>query len=344
MTAPVPIAAGAWAFIVSPCSVDWVETHIRDHSFCVGVDPLARYEPLIDDYEAFRAACDRPLPTTVRVNDIKASRGRESSLDRIRQAYNAEGISVTQTDWNDQLLHLDTETAGKTWPYVLGWVHGQEAVSTIPPRVLTPEPGEIVWDACAAPGSKTTQMAARMGDRGLLVANDSNLGRLTALRSNTDRLGITNVAVTNADGTTYSLKQWGFDSFDRALVDVPCSCEGTVRKHPAAIENWSKAQLTGHASLQRRLLRRAIAATKPGGIVVYSTCTFAPEENEAVVDDAIETGNCQIIPYDLQLESTPGITEWADETYDESVRHAHRIFPHQNDTGGFFCAKIKVAE
>ena len=302
------------------------------------MDVLERYEELIEDPDAFYAACQRSLPSAVRVNTIK------STIERTRAALEAEGITVDPTDWHPGLFRLPDDQPGANWPYVHGWIHGQEEVSALPATVLDPQPGDRVWDACAAPGSKTTQLAALMEDTGLLVATDNNLGRLSALRSNTERLGVTNVAVTNEDARVHSLKPFGNDSYDKALVDAPCSCEGTIRKNPTVLEDWSFEHVESVSGIQKGVLRRAIQATRPGGTVVYSTCTFAPEENEAVLDYVLEEESCRLVEFDLPLSSVPGVTEWQDQQFDESVRRAHRLYPHHNDTGGFFCAKLEVTD
>ena len=300
------------------------------------MEPLERYRPVVDDFEAFLEACRRPLGTAVRVNAIKAS------VERATATLSEEGVDYEQAEWNPRVLRLETDSPGATWASFHGFTHGQEEVSAVPPVVLDPQPGERVWDACAAPGGKTTQLAALMDDRGTVVGNDSNLGRLSALRFNAERLGATAVAVTNQDARNYSMKPLAFDEFDRALVDAPCSCEGTIRKNPDALEDWSIGHVQSVAGIQKGILRRAIQATREGGAVVYSTCTFAPEENEAVVDYALEREDCRVVPFDLGLDHSSGITEWEGETYDSSLEQAARIYPHQNDTGGFFVAKLEV--
>ncbi|AHG03311.1 SAM-dependent methyltransferase [Halobacterium sp. DL1] len=301
------------------------------------MDALSRYEPIIDDFDAFLDACERPLPTTVRVNPIKAT------TDRVVEALDDEGVGVERRDWHRGVLELDTDKPGNTWPYVHGWMHGQEEVSSVPPAVLDPQPGDVVWDSCAAPGGKTAQLAAEIDDRGLVVANDDNLGRLSALRGNCDRLGVTSAAVTNGDARRTTLDAFpNVDAFDAALVDAPCTCEGTIRKNPDALESAGASASRNLGRLQSDILERAVELTREGGSVVYSTCTFAPEENEAVVDAVLDAADCRLVDFDTGLTSAPGLTEWDDEAYDESLTKTRRYYPHLNDTGGFFAAKLEV--
>ncbi len=300
------------------------------------MNPLERYEPLVDDVEAFRAACDRPLPSVVRTNTLAATPAR------VREAFEDGDVAYEPVDWHDGLFRLPDGNPGGNWPHVHGWTHGQEEVSVLPGVALDARPGDRIWDACAAPGSKTTQIADDMDDTGTLVANDNNLGRLSALRHNAERLGVTNAVVTNRDARNFSMNPLAFDEFDRALVDAPCSCEGTCRKNPDVLDQWTYEHVEAVAGIQKGILARAVQATRPSGTVVYSTCTFAPEENEAVLDHALANEDCELVAFDLPVETVPGVTEWDGETYDESVRRAHRVYPHHNDTGGFFCAKLRV--
>ncbi|MES3162089.1 MAG: RsmB/NOP family class I SAM-dependent RNA methyltransferase [Halorubrum sp.] len=300
------------------------------------MNPLERYEPLVDDVEAFRVACDRPLPSVVRTNTLAASPAR------VRRAFEAGDVAYEPVDWHDGLFRLPDGNPGGNWPHVHGWTHGQEEVSVLPGLALDPQPGDRIWDACAAPGSKTTQIAAAMTDSGTLVANDNNLGRLSALRHNAERLGVTSAVVTNQDARNFSTKPLAFDEFDRAIVDAPCSCEGTCRKNPDVLDQWTYDHVEAVAGIQKGILTRAVQATRPGGVVVYSTCTFAPEENEAVLDHVLDAESCELVEFDLPVETVPGVTEWDGETYDASVTRAHRVYPHHNDTGGFFCAKLRV--
>jgi NOL1/NOP2/sun family putative RNA methylase len=298
-----------------------------------------RYAPVTDDPDAFRAACARPLPTTVRVNGLKAA------TTAATEALSAADVGATPSAWSPMVLRLDTNAAGGTLPYYLGWIHGQEEVSCLPAHVLAPQPGETVVDLAAAPGGKATHLADLMEDTGTIIANDVNLGRLSALRHNTERLGVTNLIVTHQDGRHFSLKPLGGDRpVDRVLVDAPCSCEGTLRKSPHIVDGWDPDGYRGLQPVQIDLLSRAVELTRPGGVVVYATCTFAPEENEAVVDAVLRSHACSVDPITLPagFEGSPGLDQYDAMRFDESLRETVRIYPHQNDTGGFYLARLRV--
>ena len=302
------------------------------------MDSLRRYESIVPDFEAFLESLSRPLPTTVRVNTIRAQ------PTRVIEAFEQADIRVEQRETLETLLEVGTDKPGNTWPHVHGWIHGQEEVSTIPPRVLDPEPGDTVWAAAAAPGGKATQLAALMNDRGLVIANDDNLGRLSALRSNADRLGVTSLAVTNQDARNFSFEPLGIEAVDHALVDAPCTCEGTLRKNPDALRDAGPGASESLAAVQTDILVRAIKATRPGGTVVYSTCTFAPEENEAVVDAAITETDVRVVDFESPLMAEPGLEAWEGTAFDPTLARTNRYYPHQTDTGGFYVAKLEVAE
>ncbi|PNW65387.1 UNVERIFIED_CONTAM: SAM-dependent methyltransferase [Euhalothece sp. KZN 001] len=298
-----------------------------------------RYAPVTDDPEAFRAACARPLPTTVRVNELKTTTA--AATDALAGA----GVGATPAVWSPTVLRLDTDAAGGTLPYYLGWIHGQEEVSCLPAHILDPQPGETIVDLAAAPGGKATQLADLMDDTGTVIANDVNLGRLYALRHNSERLGVTNLVVTHQDGRHFSLNPLGSaHTVDRVLVDAPCSCEGTLRKSPHIVADWDPHGYRGLQPVQTDLLGRAVEMTRPGGVVVYATCTFAPEENEAVVDSVLSSHPCSIdtITLPAGLEAAPGLQQYDAMRFDDSLRETIRIYPHQNDTGGFYVARLRV--
>ncbi len=219
--------------------------------------------------------------------------------------------------------------------HVLGHIHIQEEVSMIPSIVLDPRPGDRVLDLCAAPGSKTTQISQATENRGLIIANEPSLARITSLRSNCERLGAVNVAITRYDGRRFPQQQ-----FDRVLVDAPCSSEGMARKDPKVLGRCSLKRSFDLQALQIGLLKRAVQLTRSGGIIVYSTCTYAPEENEAVVDDVLRQSQDTVCLEKASvqgLKGCSGLTEWNGTEFCDELKHCVRYYPHQNDTGGFFC-------
>ena len=204
----------------------------------------------------------------------------------------------------------------------------------IPPLVLQPQPGETVLDLCSAPGSKTTQISQQMDNRGIVIANEPSLSRITPLRSNCERLGAINVAITRYDG-----RRFPNQLFDRILVDVPCSGEGRARKDLGICGRSSLKRSLGLQALQKGLLKRAINLVKPGGVVVYSTCTYAPEENEIVVESVLDEAHLDKISIPGLVDS-PGITKWNGVEHSNDLLLCARYYPHYNDTGGFFVAKL----
>jgi NOL1/NOP2/sun family putative RNA methylase len=305
---------------------------------------LERYRPLVDDWPAFVEALRRPLPTVVWANP-----GRVSAEDLGRRLA-ALGFEPEPLPWLGGALRLGAGagTAGEagvgaTIDYAAGLYHVQEEVSLLPPLLLAPRPGDRVLDLCAAPGNKTARIAAAMAGRGTLVANDVSRGRLGPLRRALARLGALNVAVTCADGAGYPPAAGGFD---RVLVDVPCSCEGTSRKNPEVLERDAGAQRRRLGGLQRALLAKAVGLARPGGRIVYATCTYAPEENELVVDEllAAEGGRVRVVAARVEgLRGSPGVTSWGGRRLDAALAGCLRVWPHHDDTGGFFLAVLEKA-
>jgi 16S rRNA C967 or C1407 C5-methylase (RsmB/RsmF family) len=176
-----------------------------------------------------------------------------------------------------------------------------------------------------------------MGDRGLIVANDFRGERINVLRSHIDRLGILSVLVCSYHGTAFPLRR----KFDRVLLDPPCSGEGTYRvgSPPSSRENPKVAHHL--ARIQKGLLRQALAVLRPGGTLVYSTCTYAPEENEAVLNEAVKDGQAEILPVSVPLPHSPGLTAWQGECYLPELEKTVRIYPHQVNSWGFFIAHLR---
>ena len=296
---------------------------------------VERYRPIIDDWDAFVDAIQRPLPTCIWTNTLR------TSPDQVVEQLRNHGLSCEPLPWLPHAFKLPSDVRiGNQLAYGIGLYHVQEEASLLPIPLLDPQPGERIIDLCAAPGNKTAQIGVRMENRGTLVANDRNYGRLWTMRSTLDRLGLANVTTTCYDAANYPPES---GHFDRVLVDVPCSCEGTSRKHPDVLEDATLSEsLIG---TQKAILRRAVQRCRPGGRIVYATCTYAPEENEAVVDHVLGTmGADQLSVRPARIDgvtSSPGLTEWKGDTFDPSLSRAMRVWPHQNDTGGFFVAVLE---
>jgi 16S rRNA C967 or C1407 C5-methylase (RsmB/RsmF family) len=307
---------------------------------------LERYRALLgEEWHAFLEALTRPLPVSLWRNPRRVEEAQfldwfeavEHDALLRAQTWNALGYTV----WSRAQPGEPASKPGNRIGYAAGLYHVQEEVSMIPPFVLDPQPGERILDLCAAPGNKTALTAALMGGTGTLLANDKQEKRIRSGGPTWDRLGLANIAATVYDGTVFPGVEAGFDGI---LIDAPCSGEGTFRKargslKPAATGFSDYLQRTQHG-----LLRRAAALCRPGGRIVYSTCTYAPEENERRLHELLaESGETLTLePVTLQgLRSDAGLTRWDGHELDSRLGRAARVWPHHNDTGGFFVALLR---
>jgi tRNA (cytosine49-C5)-methyltransferase len=285
---------------------------------------LERYKA-ITDVEAFTQASIKPMRKSIRVNTIK------TTVKEIKSRFNLE-----QVPWCKEGFFLRKYGVGNTKEHFLGYIYLQGAASMIPPTILKPKPGEVVLDMCAAPGSKTSQMAAMMKNRGIIVANDNKILRLKPLTMNLQRMGVQNTVITKMEG------RWFKTPFDKILLDAPCSGVGTIRKSMKTIQMWNPHTVKKMAGVQRQLIRVAFDNLIEGGTMVYSTCTLEPHENEAVVNHLLESyENAKIENFSIDLKRGLGIDEFEGESYNSDVRKCLRVWPQDNDTEGFFVAKIK---
>jgi NOL1/NOP2/sun family putative RNA methylase len=291
---------------------------------------LARYRSILDDWDAFQAACARPLPVDARVNSLRTT--PEALRDRLAR----RGVVLEPATW-DPLFVRASQPIGRTYEHWLGLFYLQERVQAAPVLALDPRPGDRVLDLCAAPGGKTVDIALRMGNTGCVVANEPSGRRQQALLTNVNRIAPWNVVVTEYRGQDYP----STDAFDRVLVDAPCSAEGTLRKQPSLRDGASAAAVQRLARLQRLLIVRAFDRLRVGGTLVYSTCTFAPEENEAVVTHLLSTRPARIVPFTPPFPHARGLTAWGEETYGPGVEGCARVYPHHLDSGGSFVARIE---
>ncbi len=278
-------------------------------------------------------------PSTFRANTLKIT------ADALQKQLDDLGIQTERVSWYKNafiLKNVPQKVLTETDLYKNGFFYVQSLSSMIPPLALDAKPNERVLDLTAAPGSKTTQIAAIMGNTGEIVANDKSRIRMYKLEANVKIQGVTNVKTTYIPGEFFWKRYPEY--FDRVLVDVPCSMEGRFFvDDPKTYEDWTPGKVRMLSDMQKWLLRSAISATIPGGTIVYSTCTLSPEENEGVVDWILkkENENIAIESFTLNgLPLTPGITKFGNKTYDDRVKNTMRIFPTPT-MEGFFIAKIK---
>ena len=289
---------------------------------------MDRYRDIIPDFEEFKEISETHQPFDFRVNTNK------TTVSEVKNILDEQDIGYEQRDWNEKFFKLD-KRPGKTFIHWQGFIYSQESTSGVPPLAFDFERGDKVLDMCAAPGSKTTQISAIMDNRGDILANDKRPNRTKSLLSNIYRLGCMNIKVTERDA-----RQIPEDNkFDRVLVDAPCSAEGNLREKQHLREGADLEDIRSVSNLQRQLLDKAFALCKKGGEIVYSTCTFAPEENELVVRKFLERGKLE--DPDFDFEHSRGITEWKGEKLDKKLENCVRVYPHQLDSGGIFVAKFR---
>ncbi|OGJ57989.1 hypothetical protein A3H22_03285 [Candidatus Peribacteria bacterium RIFCSPLOWO2_12_FULL_55_15] len=332
--------------------------------------PFDRYAPFTD-IVALKEWSAKPLLKSVRVNTLKCSMGRFQEWAREKVwtlepvPWYEEGFFVERADREEAL--------GKDLLHFIGGFYIQEAASMLPVALLDPQPGDAVLDMSAAPGSKTTQIAAIMthplpsegrgqgegGVRGVIVANDIQEHRLWTLKSALHRSGVTNVIVTKKVGQWFGKHMT--ERFNRVLCDVPCTAQGTVRKDSDALNYCGQENIEKMARLQGQLLEAAIHAAKVGGRIVYSTCTLTPEENEGTVLSVLEKYHDQLeildprsllvtgySLFDRTINDSVKVQEWLVSQHSSNqkrvtsnVQPLLRLWPQTYDTEGFFCAVLE---
>ncbi|NJF24589.1 tRNA (cytosine(49)-C(5))-methyltransferase [Thermococcus sp. Bubb.Bath] len=288
-----------------------------------------RYSQL-EDTDEFWEFIVKPLRQSIRVNTLKAP--LEVVVGRLNEEFELERIP-----WVRESFFINVDNLARVPEHGLGVVFGQEASSMIPPVVLDPKPGELVLDMAAAPGSKTGQIAQYMENEGCVIANDPQISRANVLMANLNRMGVLIARVMMRDGASFARFE---NTFDRVLLDAPCSSVGMIRKKWKFLSEWRMKAVIRYMNIQKRLILAGYRALKPGGVMVYSTCTIDPLENEEVVDYLLRKTNARLERIDLPIKTSEPVLEWEGKEYSEELKKALRIHPNDNDTEAFFIAKI----
>lgn len=288
-------------------------------------------EMLGEEYPAFLESFERENHRALRVNKRKAD------MDKFLEN---STHSLQPVPWTENGFYYENEAQPGKHPYHeagLYYIQEPSAMSVVP--FLMAKPGERILDLCAAPGGKSTQIADEMGGEGILICNEIHPQRAKILSENIERMGVLNAIVTNETPTRLAEMFPGY--FDKILVDAPCSGEGMFRKNAEAVTEWSEENVQICADRQDEVLTEAAKMLRPGGRIVYSTCTFAPLENEGTISRFIKANpDFRIVPVDKPAGFVSGVATWVEEPAD-GIEHTMRLMPHKVEGEGHFLAVLQ---
>ena len=304
---------------------------------------MQKLMPKKEDFEAFEKIVHTGPRNFIRCNTLKISPNklieRLNKKWKVIQPYpsNPEIMLINQNLMPGEL--------GNSIEHLLGYYYVQEISSMLSVLALNPQPGEFILDLMASPGSKTSQIAARMENKGTLIANDLKLDRVKILSATLERNGVSNTIITQKDAVAFcsNIAKSQF-RFDKILLDATCSGEGTLRSSPKTFLMWNEKIIKKLSRMQKKFIAFALKCLKAGGTIIYSTCTHAPEENEEIIDFALKNFPVKVEQISLPLKCRQGITEWDNKSYSQEVRKACRIYPQDNDSEGFFVCKMTLQE
>lgn len=294
-----------------------------------------------EQFEAVKSTFEQPSATGFRVNTLLAD------VEPVEKELIRAGLHLHHVTWksdafwispSERNVLLDTPAAKENRVYI------QNLASMLPPLALDPKPGERILDLAAAPGSKTLQIACSMHNQGELAAVELVKKRFFSMRANLKAQGATHVRTFLKNGEIV----WRYrpEYFDRVLLDAPCSSEGRFHlSDPDTYAYWSLRKVNEMAKKQRRLLYSAVRCLRPGGVLVYSTCSFAPEENEAIIDRFLDTfaDVLQLEPLDIEVDNLmPPLRYWRGKPFKHDLSLARRILPTETMEGFFICKMRKI--
>jgi len=275
----------------------------------------------------------------IRINSLKTSVGEVRK--NLSERYGIETEEIPEFPLALKVTK-GTELTGKTLEHILGYIYIQGLSSMIPAQILAPTENDIVLDLCAAPGSKTTQLAEMMRNKGTLIANEIQLSRLKALVYNVERMNILNTGIVHQKGELLSKVYQNY--FDKILVDAPCSGLGIIQKKEEVVKWWDEKIVKNLSELQIKLLVSAIKMLKPGGEIVYSTCTLTAEENEFVLNKVLSKYPVKLIDINPSVKNINAFTSYKDENFNNDLLKGKRILPWETNSDGFFVSKLRKTD
>ncbi|NHI83893.1 MAG: RsmB/NOP family class I SAM-dependent RNA methyltransferase [Candidatus Thorarchaeota archaeon] len=287
-----------------------------------------------DETLEFLKACERPIRTSIRTNTLKIT------VQELKERLEKKNVSLEGVPWMRESLWADFRNGspGAFFEHMLGFYYVQNVPSMTASAVLDPKPGETVVDLAAAPGGKTTHLAQLMENTGMIFAIEYDRNRIASLEANIQRCGVTNTIVMRGDAK--KLDELRIEP-DKIMLDAPCSGEGLIPLDSNRKTSKSMADIRFCATREGNMLDAAVRSLAPGGTMVYSTCSIAPEENEYVVDDILRRySEINIVPTDLDF-GISGYTEPYGVHLDKSLSLARRFLPHLHDFEGFFICRLR---
>ena len=293
---------------------------------------IARYLTIVPDTEKFLDYINnRASNQYIRVNSLKVD------IDTLKQKLLEKDFKLEKTVLSEVFLIKESKfPIGATMEYLSGYYYIQDLSSCLAVDSLDIDEHDVVLDMTASPGGKTSFMAQKMKNRGMILALESERKRLRKMMFNLSRCGVINTVLWNLKGEkiiNYDFK------FDKVLLDAPCSCDGIIQKDPVRKLTYTKETIRYCSIRQSQLIESALKVVKPNGLLVYSTCSLAPEENEFVINSIIDK-------YDITVESinygVDSLLKFGDKIMNKSIKFTKRFYPHIHNTAGFFIAKIRL--
>ncbi|MGY5876606.1 MAG: RsmB/NOP family class I SAM-dependent RNA methyltransferase [Candidatus Thorarchaeota archaeon] len=300
---------------------------------------IERYLALWGESETLRfiQACEYPVRTSIRANTLK------TSIDEFQERLQKRGVNLESVPWLEEGFFADfsRHTPGSLFEHMMGHYYVQGVPSMTVVRALDPQPGEIVFDLASAPGGKTTHIAQRMENSGLVISIESDRQRINSLESNILRCGVTNSLILRGD--VRKLDQLEIIP-DKILLDAPCSGEGLIALDPSRKTSKTMADIRYCATRQDEMIEAALNMLPTGGTLVYSTCSIAPEENEFVIDELLrKRDDFKVIPIELDF-GIPAYTDPYGVQLHKSLELARRFLPQKHGLEGFFIIRMTKEE
>jgi NOL1/NOP2/sun family putative RNA methylase len=301
----------------------------KEHAYSEWI--MNRFLHYIPGVHEFLRTMDQAPQPYIRVNSLKISKAE------LRNRLTERGFVLDDTLLEDVFsVKKAPHPVGATPEYLLGYYYIQDLSSCVSVVAMNPKNEETNLDMCAAPGGKTSYIAQKMENTGLLVAMETSKRRMNSIVFNLNRCGVMNTCVYNMDAMKADQLNLKYDNI---LLDAPCTCEGVIQKDVKRKTSRIPQDIEFCSNRQTKLVDTAASLLKPGGTLVYATCSFAPEENELVVDHVLQNHDVEIIaiPY-----GSEGLTKFGDLKFDSQVRKTRRFYPHLHSTLGFYIAKIRI--